>query len=62
VKPTLNTPLRAGVWTVEILTIEQDLIYKVKFLVLPLEVYQGNPISSSEEWYVQYLFCSCFEN
>jgi protein xylosyltransferase len=48
-KPVLKSPLTPGNWSVKVMTIHHDLIYRLKFLVLPLEIYQGKSMSGSEE-------------
>ncbi len=48
VKPTLKHPLTPGNWTATINTLDHNVIYRVGFTILPLEVYQGNIISHSE--------------
>ena len=47
IKPTLAKPLRPGVWTVKLLYL-WEVAVETEFLVTPLLVYGGRPITDAE--------------
>ncbi|XP_046561647.1 xylosyltransferase 1-like [Haliotis rubra] len=46
-KPQLNRPLRPGIWQVKLMY-NLQLLAETSFLVIPLTVYDGHPISAAE--------------